>query len=156
MCKRGRKDAVLNASNERRAESKRQQAGDDRGLSEWTAADCRETDARIQLKDSNRKPAEQIPYRKWCGNLPVIVFVRFFVCLFVYLRYGGKIAGITSSLPTKKTLVTKDDNPACCIVWGWNLVHIKYEAQTTLFKDLVRTAQKTLFISVIKTNQFML
>ena len=25
-----------------------------------------------------------------------------------------------------------------------------------LFKDLVRTAQQTLFISVIKTNQFML
>jgi len=32
----------------------------------------------------------------------------------------------------------------------------KYEAQTALFKDPVRTALKTLFISVIKTNQFML
>ena len=32
----------------------------------------------------------------------------------------------------------------------------KNEAQTALFKDPVRTAQKTLFISVIKTNQFML
>ena len=32
----------------------------------------------------------------------------------------------------------------------------KDEAQTALFKDPVRTAQKTLLISVIKTNQFML
>ena len=32
----------------------------------------------------------------------------------------------------------------------------KYEAQTALFKDPVRTAQETLFISVKKTNQFML
>ena len=31
-----------------------------------------------------------------------------------------------------------------------------YEAQTALFKDPVRTAQKKLFISVIKTNQFMI
>ena len=31
----------------------------------------------------------------------------------------------------------------------------KDEAQTALFKDPVRTSQKTLFISVIKTNQFM-
>jgi len=31
----------------------------------------------------------------------------------------------------------------------------KDEAQTALFKDPVRTAQTTLFISVIKTNQFM-
>jgi len=30
------------------------------------------------------------------------------------------------------------------------------EAQTVLFKDPVRTAQEILFISVIKTNQFML
>jgi hypothetical protein len=33
---------------------------------------------------------------------------------------------------------------------------IKDEAQTALFKDPVRTAQKTLFISVIKTNQFII
>jgi hypothetical protein len=32
----------------------------------------------------------------------------------------------------------------------------KGEAQTALFKDPVRTAQWTLFISIIKTNQFML
>jgi hypothetical protein len=32
----------------------------------------------------------------------------------------------------------------------------KDEAQTALFKDPVRTALSTLFISVIKTNQFML
>jgi hypothetical protein len=32
----------------------------------------------------------------------------------------------------------------------------KDEAQTALFKSPVRTAQETLFISVIKTNQFML
>jgi len=34
--------------------------------------------------------------------------------------------------------------------------HFKDEAQTALFKDPVRTALYTLFISVIKTNQFML
>jgi hypothetical protein len=34
--------------------------------------------------------------------------------------------------------------------------YFKYEAQTALFKDPVRTAQETLFISVIKTNQSML
>ena len=33
---------------------------------------------------------------------------------------------------------------------------IKYEAQTALFKDPVRTVQQTFSISVIKTNQFML
>ena len=33
---------------------------------------------------------------------------------------------------------------------------IKYEAQTALVKDPVRTALLTLYISVIKTNQFML
>jgi hypothetical protein len=33
---------------------------------------------------------------------------------------------------------------------------IQAQAQTALFKDPVRTALKTLFISVIKTNQFML
>jgi hypothetical protein len=32
----------------------------------------------------------------------------------------------------------------------------KDEVQTALFKDPVRTALKTLFISAIKTNQFML
>ena len=32
----------------------------------------------------------------------------------------------------------------------------KDEAQTALFKDTVRTALSTLFISVIRTNQFML
>jgi len=32
----------------------------------------------------------------------------------------------------------------------------KDEAQVSLFKDPVRTAQKTLLISIIKTNQFML
>ena len=32
----------------------------------------------------------------------------------------------------------------------------KDEAQTALFKNPVRTAQKTLPISVIKTNQFMI
>jgi hypothetical protein len=32
----------------------------------------------------------------------------------------------------------------------------KDEAHTALFKDPVRTALLTLFISVIKTNQFML
>jgi hypothetical protein len=32
----------------------------------------------------------------------------------------------------------------------------KDEAQTALLKDPVRTAQKTLFTFVIKTNQFML
>ena len=32
----------------------------------------------------------------------------------------------------------------------------KKKAQTALFKDPVRTAQYTLFISVIKTNQFMM
>jgi hypothetical protein len=32
----------------------------------------------------------------------------------------------------------------------------KDEAQTALVKDPVRTAQETLFILVIKTNQFML
>ena len=32
----------------------------------------------------------------------------------------------------------------------------KYEAQTALAKGPVRTAQETLFISVIKTDQFML
>jgi len=31
----------------------------------------------------------------------------------------------------------------------------KDEAQTALVKDPVRTAQKSLFVSVIKTNQFM-
>jgi hypothetical protein len=34
--------------------------------------------------------------------------------------------------------------------------HFTDEAQTALFKDPVRTAQYTLFFSVIKTNQFML
>ena len=33
---------------------------------------------------------------------------------------------------------------------------IKDKAQTALFKDPVHTAQETLFISVIKTNQFMM
>jgi 7-cyano-7-deazaguanine synthase in queuosine biosynthesis len=37
-----------------------------------------------------------------------------------------------------------------------NMQTFKDEAQTALFKDPVRTAQQTLFISVIKTNQFML
>ena len=32
----------------------------------------------------------------------------------------------------------------------------KDEAQTALFTDPVRTAQKTLLIAVIKTNQFMM
>ena len=34
-----------------------------------------------------------------------------------------------------------------------NKITFKYEAQTAVFKDPVRTAQYTLFISVIKTNQ---
>jgi len=41
----------------------------------------------------------------------------------------------------------------------WDLIRrlrVKDEAQTALFKDPVRTAQETLIISVIKTNQFML
>ena len=37
-----------------------------------------------------------------------------------------------------------------------SVLTFKYEAQTALFKDPVRTAQETLFISVIKTNQFIL
>jgi len=32
---------------------------------------------------------------------------------------------------------------------------LKDEMQTALFKDPVRTAKWTLFVSVIKTNQFM-
>jgi hypothetical protein len=37
-----------------------------------------------------------------------------------------------------------------------NINPFKDEAQAALFKDPVRTALWTLFISVIKTNQFML
>ena len=37
-----------------------------------------------------------------------------------------------------------------------NYSPFKDEEQTALFKDPVRTALKTLFIWVIKTNQFML
>jgi len=36
------------------------------------------------------------------------------------------------------------------------ILTFKDEAQTALFKDPSRTALETLFISVIKTNQFML
>jgi hypothetical protein len=39
---------------------------------------------------------------------------------------------------------------------GFGINSSKDEAQTALFKDPVRTALSTLFISVIKTNQFML
>jgi hypothetical protein len=37
-----------------------------------------------------------------------------------------------------------------------HLQPFKDKAQTALFKDPVRTALQTLFISVIKTNQFIL
>jgi hypothetical protein len=39
---------------------------------------------------------------------------------------------------------------------GEHIKKFKYEAQTALFKDPVRTALEALSISVIKTNQFMM
>jgi phosphopantetheine adenylyltransferase len=51
----------------------------------------------------------------------------------------------------------------CVFVFGLMMVRVnrnvaefKDEAQTAVLKDPVRTALQTLFISVIKTNQFML
>ena len=44
---------------------------------------------------------------------------------------------------------------AHCDIYSWYLT-FKHEAQTALFKDQIRTALLTLYISFIKTNQFVL
>ena len=58
----------------------------------------------------------------------------------------------------KKRTVLLCAHTSLSVPVGVSLKHftLKDEAQTALFKDPVRTALKTLSISVIKTNQFML
>jgi len=56
----------------------------------------------------------------------------------------------------KDLKVKTDHSHAKQAVLLYPYLPLKDEAQTALFKDPVRTALQTLFISVIKTNQLIL
>jgi hypothetical protein len=63
----------------------------------------------------------------------------------------------TGSLNKADCASSLSGEPLLRFVFKWLTTSaLKEEAQSVLFKDLVCTTQLTLFISVIKTNQFML